>query len=53
MVDRPLESRELIAYALLATIVLIGGVTWVVTARKRAARKRRLRGIKYYNSGRH
>ena len=48
MVDRPLESRELIAYVLLAAIVLIGGVTWVVTARKR-----RLRGIKDYNSGRH
>jgi len=28
-------------------------VTWIVTARKRAARKRRLRGIKDYNSGRH
>jgi len=53
MVDRPLESRELIAYVLLAAIVLIGGVIWIVTARKRAARKRRLRGIKDYNSGRH
>ena len=47
MVDEPLESRELIAYTLLAAIVLIGGVTLFVTARKR-----RLRGIKDYNTGR-
>lgn len=52
MVDRSLESRELIAYALLAAIVLIGTATLIVTARKRAARQRRLRGIKDYNSSR-
>ena len=52
MVDGLLASRELIAYVLLAAIVLIGGVTLFVTARKRAARKRRLRGIKDYNTSR-
>jgi hypothetical protein len=43
------ESRLLVAYGLLIGIALVGGIAGVVISRRRAARKRRLRGIKSYN----
>jgi hypothetical protein len=47
--DGFVESRLLIAYTLLAGILLIGTVGGAIYSRRRAARKRRLRGIKSYN----
>lgn len=44
-----LETRLLIAYGLIAAIVLVGGVTAAILSKKRAERRRRLRGIKDYN----
>ena len=41
-----MEARLLIAYSLIAAITVIGSITAVVVSRRRAARKRRLRGIK-------
>jgi len=46
--DGALMERELIAYALIGTMVLVG-ITWGGIAwRKRQRRKLRLRGIKHY-----
>jgi len=45
------EARLLIAYALLGAILLIAIVGGAIYSRRRAARKRRLRGIKSYNGG--
>lgn len=43
-----LEARLLIAYALIALIVIVGSGTSLVWAKRRKARQRRLRGIKSY-----
>jgi len=48
--DGDVESRLLIAYALLAALLIVGTVGGVIYSRRRSARKRRLRGIKSYNS---
>jgi len=41
-----LETRLLIAYGLIAVMILGGGLWFATTARRRSARKLRLRGIK-------
>jgi len=46
------ENRHLIAYGLIALCLLIGGITGAIAWKRRTARKRRLRGIKDYNSDR-
>ncbi|GGB36128.1 hypothetical protein GCM10011380_26870 [Sphingomonas metalli] len=46
-----METRHLIAYGLIALLVLGGMGFALVYGRKRAARRRRLRGIKDYNGG--
>jgi len=47
---RILEARLLVAYGLLFGIALAGGIGGMIYARRRGARRRRLRGIKSYNS---
>ena len=47
-----LEPRLLVAYSLIAVLVVAGSVTALILTRRRAARRRRLRGIKDYDSAR-
>jgi hypothetical protein len=44
-----LEPRHYIAYGLIVLILVAGSVFALVHSRRRAARRRRLRGIKDYN----
>ena len=44
------ENRHLIAYGLIAACLLLGSIVGAVAWKKRVARRRRLRGIKDYNS---
>ncbi len=46
------ENRHLIAYGLIALCLLIGSIAGAVAWKRRTARKRRLRGIKDYDSTR-
>jgi hypothetical protein len=46
------ETRHLIAYALIAALLAGGAIGSAIYARRRHARQRRLRGIKDYNAGR-
>jgi hypothetical protein len=46
------ETRQLIAYGLIALCLLIGSITGAVVWKRRIARKRRLRGIKDHNISR-
>jgi hypothetical protein len=43
------EPRLLVAYGLIATLLVVTGVAALVYGRRRAARRRRLRGIKDYS----
>lgn len=45
------ETRHLIAYGLIVVVAVIGSIVGVVAWKRRAARRRRMRGIKDYNSG--
>jgi hypothetical protein len=44
------EPRLLIAYGLIAVLTAVTGVGAVVARKRRAARRRRLRGIKDYST---
>ncbi len=46
---KTLEHRHIIAYGLIAAILVVGSVFAVIYSRRRTARRRRLRGIKDYN----
>jgi hypothetical protein len=46
-----LETRLLIAYGLLTGMIVALGVGAAIYSRRRVARRRRLRGIKDYNTG--
>ncbi len=46
------ETRHLIAYGLIVAVAVIGGIVGAVVLKRRSARRRRLRGIKDYNTGR-
>jgi hypothetical protein len=50
-IGRAVENRHLIAYGLIAAVLLIGSIVGTVAWKRRVARRRRLRGIKDYNSG--
>jgi hypothetical protein len=45
------ETRHVIAYGLIVAVAVIGGIVGLVAQKRRIARRRRLRGIKDYNSG--
>ncbi|WP_344694108.1 hypothetical protein [Sphingomonas cynarae] len=45
------ETRHLIAYGLIVAVAVIGSIVGLVTWKRRAARRRRMRGIKDYNKG--
>ena len=50
--EKSVESRLLIAFGLIAVCAVGGSIFAWVTLKRRASRRRRLRGIKDYNSGR-
>jgi len=43
-----LEARLLLAYALIALIMIVGSGTAMIWAKRRKAHQRRMRGIKSY-----
>lgn len=45
-----MDTREIIAYALIAMVSVTAAVTYLVTRRRRRQEKLRRRGIKSYNS---